>query len=282
MPDSLLKAPTFNNVPSSAVPAGTVAVCDLPRDRRYHTLFITATAVSGGTATANAADVIQEINLTINGKSQRRLTPAQLRAMNAFNGAGYNGSDLNTLVVHLREPWFTDPKDQHALSWGMGGVTSFRIEVTLKSGITSTVILGSYVADEGRDDKGNLIGIGVIKKTKSDFVGVSTTGDILVRNLSFEGFVKRMHFESSAISAIDFRANGRTVFEVATSNLAAFYAAQGLTAISGYTTVNFDELNHLILGVDAASLANSEIKVTNQTATSFNILHEFLAPALLS
>ena len=272
MPDSLLKAPTFNNVA-----AGGVAVCDLPRDRRYHTIFIQATA----TGSTDAATVVQEINLTINGRSQRRLTVPQLRALNAFNGTTYNGSNLNTLVIHLREPWLTDPRDQHALSWGMGNVTSFRVEVTLKAGITAPVLLGSYVADEGRDDKGNLIGIGIIKKTKTDFQGVTTTGDMLVRNLSFEGMVKRLFLESSVITAIDFRANGRSVFEVDTANLAAFYASKNLANVSGYTVINFDELNHLVLGVNAGSLANSEIKVTNSAATSFNILHEYLAPALV-
>jgi hypothetical protein len=271
MPDSLLKAPTFNNVA-----AGGVAVCDLPRDRRYHTIYIKATAQG----TTDAAAVVSEINLTINGRSQRRLTVPQLRALNAFNGTGYNGSDLNTLVIHLREPWLTDPRDQHALSWGMGGVSSFRLEVTLKTPLTNPVVTGSYVADEGRDDKGALIGIGIIKKTKTDFQGVTNTGDMLVRNLSFEGFVKRLHLESTAITAIDFRANGRSVFEADTANLPAFYASKALAAVSGYQTINFDELNHLVLGVVAGSLANSEIKVTNSAATSFNIVHEFLAPAL--
>jgi hypothetical protein len=271
MPDSLLKAPTFNNVASPAV-----AVCDLPRDRRYHTLFITATA----TGTTDAASVVQEINLVINGKSQRRLTVPQLRALNAFNGTGYNGSDANTLVIHLREPWFTDPQDQHALSWGMGGVSSFRVEVTIKSGLTAPSVLGSYVADEGRDAKGQLIGIGIIKKTKTDFTPVAQSGDILVRNLSFEGLVKRLHIESAAVTDIDFRANGRSVFEVHTANLATFYASQSLVAQSGYSTINVDFLNHLVLGADAASLANSEIKVTSSAATSFNIVHEYLAPGL--
>jgi len=241
MPDSLLKAPTFNNVA-----AGGVAVCDLPRDRRYHTIYIKATAQG----TTDAASVVSEIN------------------------------DLNTLVIHLREPWLTDPRDQHDLSWGMGGVTSFRVEVTLKTPLTNPALSGSYVADEGRDDKGNLLGIGVIKKTKTDFQGVTNTGDMLVRNLSFEGVVKRLHLESSAITSLDFRANGRSVFEVDTANLASFYASQLLVAQSGYQTINFDQLNHLALGVVAGSLANSEIKVTNSAATSFNIVHEFLAPAL--
>jgi hypothetical protein len=224
--------------------------------------------------------VVSEINLTIGGRSMRRLTVPQLRALNAFNGAIYNGNDLNTLVIHLREPWLTDPRDQHALSWGMGGVTSFRVEVTLKTPLTNPALSGSYVADEGRDDKGNLLGIGVIKKTKTDFQGVTNTGDMLVRNLSFEGVVKRLHLESSAITSLDFRANGRSVFEVDTANLASFYASQLLVAQSGYQTINFDQLNHLALGVVAGSLANSEIKVTNSAATSFNIVHEFLAPAL--
>jgi hypothetical protein len=271
MPDSLLKAPTFNNVATASV-----AVCDLPRDRRYHTIFLKATA----TGSTDAASVVGEINLTINGRSQRRLTVPQLRALNAFNGATYNGSDANTLVIHLREPWLTDPRDQHALAWGMGGVTSFRVEVTLKASLTNPVLVGSYMADEGRDEKGNLLGIGIIKKTKTDFQGVTNTGDMLVRNLSFEGVVKRLHLESSVITAIDFRAGGRSVFEVDTANLGAFYASNALNAVSGYTTINFDQLNHLVLGVVAGALANSEIKITNSAATSFNILHEYLAPAL--
>mgnify|MGYP000072332564 CR=1 FL=1 len=84
----------------------------------------------------------------------------------------------------------------------------------------------------------------------------------------------------AAITAIDFRANGRSVFEADTAALPAVYASQLLVSQTGYQTINIDFLNHLVLGADAGLLANSEIKVTNSAATSFNILHEYIAPAL--
>lgn len=274
MPDILQPLPTFNNVAVNAV-----AVCDLPRDRRYHTIYIQATGTVSGSASTDADQIVESVSVLIDGRAMRVLTPAQLRAINGFNGSVWNGSNAKQLIVHLREPWLTDPADQHALSWGMGGVSSFRLEIKTKAGITAPAITGFYAADEGVAN-GKLIPLGLIKRTKIDFTA-GNTGTIKVRNLSYDGVVKRIHLEasSSVITALKLTAGGRSAFEVATADLANFYGSHNLAAVSGYQTISFDQLGHLRLGVLAAGLANSELDLTLASSANINIIHEYMGSA---
>lgn len=275
MPDRISRIAGFNNVS-----AGSIAVTDAPLGRRYHAIVLRCSA----TSQTDAVNIIDDVSVVINGRSIRTLTPARLRAINSFSkggsGADWSGTDPLQLVLHFREPSLKTTEDEHSLCLGTGDVSSMRIEVRLKSGLTAPALSGYYVYDDAINDKGNPVSSGIVKRTKIDTVSASGAGDVTFRNLSFEGIVKRLHIETSLITAVELRSNDRVIWEGNTAELNALYVAHGLSPQTGYCTIPFDLLSDLRMGVPADQLANYALKLTFSGAGTANIVHEFYARAV--
>jgi hypothetical protein len=277
MPDRISRIAGFNNVT-----AGSIAVTDAPLGRRYHSIVLRCSA----TSQTDAVNIIDDVSIVVNGRSIRTLTPARLRAINSFSkngtgGADYSGSDPLQLVFHFREPSLKTSQEEHSLCLGTGDISSLRIEVRIKSGITAPALSGYYVYDDAVNAKGDPVPSGVVKRTKIDTLTSPGAGDVTFRNLSFEGVVKRLHIENaSTITALEMRSNDRIIWEGNVAELNALYIANGLTPITGYTTIPFDILNDLYSGIPADQLANFALKLTFNAAATATVVHEFYAKAV--
>ena len=276
MPDRISRIAGFNNVT-----AGSIAVTDAPLGRRYHTIVLRCSA----TGQTDAAAIVDDVSIVVNGRSIRTLTPARLRAINSFSkngtgGADYSGADLGQLVLHFREPSLKTSQEEHSLCLGTGDISSLRIEVRLKSGLVSPALSGYYVYDDAVNSKGEPVPSGIVKRTKVDTVTSPGAGEVTFRNLSFEGVVKRLHIEGTTVTAVEMRSNDRIIWEGSVAELNAIYVAHGITPVAGYTTIPFDLQNDLYAGIPADQLANFALKLTFSAATSAAIIHEFYAKAV--
>ena len=275
MPDRISRIAGFNNVT-----AGSIAVTDAPLGRRYHTIVLRCSA----TGQTDAAAIVDDVSIVVNGRSIRTLTPARLRVINSFsrggNGADWSGNDPLQLVFHFREPSLKTAQEEHSLCLGTGDISSLRIEVRLRPGLTAPALSGYYVYDTATNSNGGPVSAGIVKRTKLDSVSSSGAGDVTFRNLSFEGVVKRLHIESALVTALELRSNDVVIWEGTVSELNALYLANGLSPISGYTTIPFDLLNDLYAGMPADQLANYALRLTFSGAGTANIVHEFYAKAI--
>lgn len=275
MPDRISRIAGFNNVT-----AGSIAVTDAPLGRRYHTIVLRCSA----TSQTDAVNIIDDVSIVVNGRSIRTLTPARLRVMNSFarggSGADFSGTDPLQLVFHFREPSLKTSQEEHSLCLGTGDVSSLRIEVRLKSGLTAPALSGYYIYDEAVNAKGDPVPAGIVKRTKIDTLTSTGAGEFTFRNLSFEGVVKRLHIETTAVTAVEMRSNDRIIWEGSVAELNALYVANGLSPISGYTSIPFDLLNDLYSGIPADQLANFALKLTFNAAANATVVHEFYAKAV--
>jgi len=275
MPDRIAKIAGFNNVAT-----GSIAVTDAPLGRRYHAIVLRCTA----TSQTDAANIIDDVSVVVNGRAVRTLTPARLRVINSFakngSGADWSGADPLQLVLHFREPSLKTANEEHSLCLGTGDVSSLRIEVRLKSGLTSPTLSGYYVYDDATDAKGLPVPAGIIKRTKIDTVTAQGSGDVIIRTLSFEGYVKRLHIETTLVTAIELRSNDRVIWEGSASELNALYVAHGLSPSASYCTIPFDLLNDINMGIPADQLANYALKLTFSGAGTAAIIQEFYARAV--
>jgi hypothetical protein len=276
MPDRISRIAGFNNVT-----AGSIAVTDAPLGRRYHTIVLRCSA----SGLSDASQIIDDVSIVVDGRAIRTLTPARLRVINTFSrggtgGADYSGTDPLQLVFHFREPSLKTSQEEHSLCLGTGDVSSLRIEVRLKSGITTPALSGYYIYDDAVNAKGDPVPAGIVKRTKIDTLTATGAGEFTFRNLSFEGVVKRLHIETQAVTAVELRSNDRIIWEGNVAELNALYLSQGLTPIYGYTTIPFDLLSDLYAGIPADQLANFALKMTFNAAANATVVHEFYAKAI--
>jgi hypothetical protein len=275
MPDRISRIAGFNNVT-----AGSIAVTDAPLGRRYHTIVLRCSA----SGLSDASQIIDDVSIVVNGRSIRTLTPARLRVINSFarggSGADFSGTDPLQLAFHFREPSLKTSQEEHSVCLGTGDVSSLRIEVRLRSGITSPALSGYYIYDEAVNGKGDPVPAGIVKRTKIDTLTSTGAGEFTFRNLSFEGVVKRLHIETTAVTAVEMRSNDRIIWEGNVAELNALYVANGLSPISGYTSIPFDLLNDLYAGIPANQLANFALKLTFNAAANATVVHEFYAKAV--
>lgn len=132
---SIIKAPTGNGFPTSGN-AGTLTF-DVPTRRgSLHAIHIEGNAGTGKKMT----DMLNEIRINVNTKTQRRYTAAELNVIiNGLNGAQYFAPGGNTaaadwsLANWFAEPWRKSNRVQEALAWGLADVDSFQVELDIKA-----------------------------------------------------------------------------------------------------------------------------------------------------
>lgn len=183
--------PSFNGVA-----AGQTPTLDLPRDRRYHSIMLYYKT------NANQATIESDINrirVKVDGKVQRVYTPAELYAMLALNGVGF---EPGRIPIFFSEPWRStaaSPNDEDAFAWGMQNVDTFQLEVELASGATSPALDGIVEHDNIQQPLEGII------KVKRRTVPVASTGVITVTDLPKNDSYLRLHaFEDTDGDISDF------------------------------------------------------------------------------
>ena len=181
--------PTFNAIPASGS-AGTATV-DLPVGLMYHAVWLRVgyDATNGTnpnekyTGNSAANQIIGDIRVKINGKTQRIFSAKQLNALNsAYDSAcalittGTAGSSgyREFIPIYFAEPWRKDVREQELSAWNVVGVRSFQIEVDLKA-LTSPVLGGFYEFEPG--DTSRDIGT-IVKHFRQTFAAAGTAIDI--------------------------------------------------------------------------------------------------------
>lgn len=115
--------------------AHTVVV-DLPVGPRYHAIWLGCTNPGAGKV---GTDLIGEMRLKVNGKTQRTMTADELNKLNLLNGALYACKGIATaatefhLPIWLAEPWRNNPASADGTAWGTGDVGTFQLEVDIKA-----------------------------------------------------------------------------------------------------------------------------------------------------
>lgn len=134
----------------TGVAAGQTATMDLPLGRRYHTILLNYSegGVAANQATMDAA--ITGIRIIVNSRTQRQYTAAELRVLNAVNGAPF-AFQAGVLPIFFAEPWRRTPQGEDLLAWPAYpelGTNSLQIEVDIAVGRVGPALSAKAVIDQ--------------------------------------------------------------------------------------------------------------------------------------
>lgn len=141
--------------------AHTITI-DVPCGPRYHEIWIGANA---GAAKKLITDLIGEIRVKLNGKTQRVHTATELNNLNVLNGpqyasvGGLTNATYSELCIFFAEPWRENEDAQDGLAWATGDVSTFQVEIDITAyggaaaGLTKPI--ARAVIDNSLVDAGN-------------------------------------------------------------------------------------------------------------------------------
>ena len=286
--DRFIKLPSAN-----AIGGGNTAVIDCPTDRRYHTIFITAT----NDAAANFSSLVEAIRLKINGNIQRNYNfedgdmfitslPGNIeRGLNSYVfdpydsetntglervtplGAGLVNSVIandnddtvlskNTFAVQFRNPFYMTPQGMNALSWGMRDVSTFQIEIDLASSLgTNFQLTGRAIVDNVNEP------LGAIIKLKRYTVPITATGDYYLNTLPKQDAYKRIHLLSDTIDEVELTVDQAIMFYQTKAENNYWKQFNGLLLPYGVTSYNDNPFNILF---DVNRLASDALPMVKQ------------------
>lgn len=222
------------------VAAGQTATLTLPAGAGagviYHGLrIIYGTGTAGGANQANMEAEISEVRLLIDGVVQRVFSAAQLFAILAENGIGFQTGQL---PIWFSEPWRRSVQGEEALAWGVADVATFQVEIDIAAGATApTLDVRAYVERKSQP-------LGPIVKWRRFTVAPAATGVFNFSTLPRDaGNYGRLHFFENAagdINSIEVIREGRQVFSADDADFEALMTELGLTPQAALTTVAFD------------------------------------------
>lgn len=216
----------------TGVGAGQTASIDLPPSRRYHGVMLHYTESGTPTTLANTDAAIEEIEILLNARTQRKFSAAELRVMNAYHGAPFAFQN-GLLPIYFSEPWRRTPGDEDFLAWALegNGIESFQIRVKVASGRTAPALAGRAIFDNARMPDGKLYPLGRIMTTRRRNIDVSGTGARTLldmpRNL---GDLAALHcFENTAndISALRISVEQNEAYNLTRAQANAYLTAAG-------------------------------------------------------
>jgi len=134
----------------AGVAAGQKATIDIPLGRRYHTILLSYSegGVPAVQATMDAA--ITGIKVILNSRTVREYTAAELRVLNAVNGAPF-AFQAGVLPIFFAEPWRRTQQGEDLLAWPVYpelGINSFQIEVAIAAGRVGPALTAKAVIDQ--------------------------------------------------------------------------------------------------------------------------------------
>jgi hypothetical protein len=193
-PLKIVNLPSINGFTANAACTATV---DIPIGPTYHVIWITGNAGTGKKVT----DLITEIRIKLNGKTQRMFSADQLNKLNILNGSRYAciGGGTNAAAFNLplffAEPWRDNPLERERFAWGTNGLSTFQIEIDCAAtAANATLGAKAEVANsstlDNHDDNNAQPGLGPIVKYGRLIIPVSATGW-----MDFNGFPKRDFYQ---------------------------------------------------------------------------------------
>lgn len=198
------------------VGAGQTATVEIPTEYRYHQLLLVYKETGVLVTEANMKAALTEIDVRLNGKSQRQYTAAELITLNKRKGFAYQAG---LLPIFFAEPDARTPGGEDALAWACeGNVSTFAVQVTIAAGRLSPTLEVYSIVDNARGQNGKLLPLGPIIKTRKFNVGVSAVGvKTLTNDIPRElGDIRALHFFETAandISSVIVKLDQVTAFE---------------------------------------------------------------------
>lgn len=258
--------------------ANQTAVCQIPVGPRYHILQLSGTSASASTATTHLA----EMRLKLNGKVQRVFTYAELQSMNILYGTAYGiqGNSTNAhfeLPIFLCEPWRKSNVTQDLLAWATGNVSSFQLEIDIKTAPTSLAITAavdnSIIVDGGQNVQ-QPIGA-IVKWNRVTVPCPGTTVDINFGAINNRDAFQQIRIPdaSSYITSYKVIVDNFVIREMTKNENDAMLVAYGMTPISTALDIVFDA-NDIInsylpmIGSTGQRVQDFRIQLTSSTALS--------------
>lgn len=250
---SLIVLPSAN-----AVAPGQTATFDVPALYTYHgiSIYYTANGVAATRATMEAD--ITEIRIKLNGQIQRRFSAATLFAINAFYG---DVVDNGYLPIYFSEPWRRTTQGEDALAWGMADISTFTIEVDIKSTAVSPTLAAKGMIE--RVNRPN----GIIKKWAQFTVPALVTGEYNYPQLPKGDAYHALHGFTANVTEVQVKIDQTEEFRATRADALHWYARHGLQMQTGVFTVAFDHTNRVS---DALST-----RIPNPDGKSWRLISDF-------
>lgn len=216
----------------NGVSAGGTATIDLPVSGTYLDLdLIYGTSKAGGPTLATMKSDIKEIRVKLNGKVQRRYSAEELLMLNATYGMP---AEDGVLSIYFAEPWRKTVEGIMALAWGMGGVSSFQLEVDIDDGaLAPTLSIESSKREFTLPIKG-------IKKVMKHNLPISAVGLAVWTGAPKNDAYCAMHCQSEDIDTMKIKRDSKIDHNVTRAALARVMLKNGLVPQGGWTQNIFD------------------------------------------
>lgn len=261
--------------------AGGKTTNDLPRDRRYHGLFLEFKC-DAGNSLATIANSIGTIRILLNGVEQWNLTAKKLIATYQQRGLpvfdGY-------LPIYFSEEQARTKSEEINLAWDVTdpSITSFQIEIEIKAGVVNPVLKAhaEYVPGDP------LAGIGLIKKMSGQYVQVAAAGAraVTLDSLPPIGGLHAIHcFEKVAgdVEKMALKVNTIDVFAAERGLADILNGRHGHTSIPGVYTARFNrsgDMGYALPTIQPNGVAPIfEMSFDMKQANGFELLFEHVGP----
>lgn len=261
----------------NAVAPGATATLDLPTGALiYHGLQILyGTGTVGGANQANMEAEITAVRIKLNGKVQRRFSAAELFAINAFHGIGF---EAGILPIFFSEPWRRTGEGEDALAWGMADIDTFQIEIDIAGGATAPTLEARAEVMRGNRN------LGPITKWRRYTVPVSGIGIVNYTTLPKNDAYYKLHCFSGNVAAIDVRVDQLERFEAtAARNEARLRQVYAKSPQAGVFHAVFDPTDRVsdalqMRKADGSPVSEFRIDFDMSVAASFDMIAETLGP----
>jgi hypothetical protein len=256
---------------------GQTATVTVPSGPRYHSITLQAKA-----ATKTGAQIISEVRVKINGKTQRVHTYTELNALNLLNGAIYAeyqptagaGNDY-FITLFFAEPWRVRQDMREGLAWGTGDVGTFQLEVDINATAGATITLLAWAeVDNSTGPDGKAAGLGLVSKWYRTLIPVAGTS-VNFWSLPRKQAYQQISFFDSFITRVQVVLDSIIIRDVTKAQNDARLVASGMTPVAGRFDLVFDHddilANALPMEIGANRAQDFQLNLTLSDGTARNI-----------
>lgn len=255
----------------SGVGAGQTALIQPPCDRRYFNLKFFVSATVDATATTNPLDIIENIQIMVDGKQIRNLI-----ASDYINIAKTNGIEMpatpDHVPVYFAEPWRRTMPGEELTTWDMVGRASFDIKVKFKSTAVSPslTVAADYDYERNFDGQRNFLQIVHYEEVSVN----APAGEFTVTTLQRENPVSRFHLvpSSGQIDAVNVKIAGITYLDTVRAQYGVALRDAGFTRTFNESVI-FDIDQQVTSAVNPVG-NQIDFKITSSAPNSLRIIQE--------
>ena len=180
--------------PQNAVAPGNTTIFTLPVDRRYHKAQL---KVNNNANRNTIESIIERVRVIVDDVEQRNNKASEILDINAIYGVDFVAGYLD---LFFSEPWLRNLSNENLLSWSMGNVANFRIEVDVAASASNPQLELTVEHDNPINEDGTLPPLDNIVKWFRRPIGVTSTGERDIMDLpKDQGRLKALHlFQASA------------------------------------------------------------------------------------